>query len=262
RLPLWQVLVNLELTSGEGVAVPWTLSHFVRDPAELPSVGDLKKEMRRAIQQMRQIASAPTLRAYSGPVLLGPRPAGLLMHEALGHRLEGSRLLSSGEGQTFKDSLGESLGEIREAYDAAPLCPLVEARLAVVECAARPIQPRVDLSGWDALVTVGCEAPDARGDGGGTHWIPRSFEVLAPGSYEVAVAADPADGAEVILGRCGGRCGGGVYQRLVAGDVLTVELDAGWHYILFVRRDGLPGDVALTITGVEDRRGKGAGARR
>ncbi|MCB9596908.1 MAG: hypothetical protein H6719_29565 [Sandaracinaceae bacterium] len=109
RLPLWQVLVNLELTSGEGVAVPWTLSHFVRDPAELPSVGDLKKEMRRAIQQMRQIASAPTLRAYSGPVLLGPRPAGLLMHEALGHRLEGSRLLSSGEGQTFKDSLGESL---------------------------------------------------------------------------------------------------------------------------------------------------------
>ena len=58
---------------------------------------------------MRGIAAAPTIRAYSGPVLLDPRPAGLLMHEALGHRLEGSRLLSSGEGQTFKDSLGESL---------------------------------------------------------------------------------------------------------------------------------------------------------
>ena len=31
------------------------------------------------------------------------------MHEALGHRLEGSRLLASGEGQTFRDALGEEL---------------------------------------------------------------------------------------------------------------------------------------------------------
>jgi predicted Zn-dependent protease len=38
-------------------------------------------------------------------VLLDPVPAGLLMHEALGHRLEGNRMLSEGEGQTFRDSL-------------------------------------------------------------------------------------------------------------------------------------------------------------
>src|SRR5690606_7499007 len=44
-----------------------------------------------------------------GPVLLDPKPAGLLMHEAIGHRLEGNRLLSSGEGQTFRDALGSEL---------------------------------------------------------------------------------------------------------------------------------------------------------
>ncbi|MBX3272290.1 MAG: hypothetical protein KF729_18670 [Sandaracinaceae bacterium] len=109
RLPLWQVLVSLDLMSAKGVSVPWTLSHFVTRPEELPPLDALKAEIKRAIGVMRAIADAPTLRAYSGPVLLGPRPAGLLMHEALGHRLEGSRLLSSGEGQTFKDSLGESL---------------------------------------------------------------------------------------------------------------------------------------------------------
>jgi predicted Zn-dependent protease len=36
-------------------------------------------------------------------------PAGLLVHEAIGHRLEGNRLLSSGEGQTFRDSLGAQI---------------------------------------------------------------------------------------------------------------------------------------------------------
>ena len=41
--------------------------------------------------------------------LVEPVPAGLLMHEAVGHRLEGSRLLSSGEGQTFKDSVGQAI---------------------------------------------------------------------------------------------------------------------------------------------------------
>lgn len=109
RLPLWQILVNLELASESGVAVPWTLSHFVTTPDELPSLQALKRQIRRALGEMKKIAAADTLRAYSGPVLLNPRAAGLLMHEALGHRLEGSRLLSSGEGQTFKDSLGKAL---------------------------------------------------------------------------------------------------------------------------------------------------------
>ncbi len=109
RQPLWQMSVMLDLSSEAGVTVPWNLSHFVVDPSELPSLDALKKEMRAALRTMRKIASADTLRAYSGPVLLDPRPAGLLMHEAIGHRLEGNRLLSSGEGQTFRDALGSEL---------------------------------------------------------------------------------------------------------------------------------------------------------
>lgn len=109
RQPLWQLSVMLDLSSDSGVTVPWNLSHFVVDPRELPSLDALKKEMRAALRVMRQIASADTLRAYAGPVLLDPRPAGLLMHEAIGHRLEGNRLLSSGEGQTFRDALGSEL---------------------------------------------------------------------------------------------------------------------------------------------------------
>lgn len=109
RHPLWQLTVFLELATEKGITVPWTFSELVRDPSELPDRKQLERRIRRTVKRMRQIALAPTVRAYSGPVLLDPAPAGLLMHEALGHRLEGSRLLSTGEGQTFKDALGEDL---------------------------------------------------------------------------------------------------------------------------------------------------------
>lgn len=109
RHPLWQLTVYFDLATERGVTVPWSFSELVTDPGELPDLAALKRRMRRTVKRMRAIAAAPTLRAYSGPVLLDPGPAGLLMHEALGHRLEGSRLLSSGEGQTFKDALGETL---------------------------------------------------------------------------------------------------------------------------------------------------------
>ncbi len=109
RQPFWQLSAMLDLSTDSGVTVPWNLSHFVMDPDELPALPALKKEMRDAVRTMRKIAAADTLRAYSGPVLLDPKPAGLLMHEAIGHRLEGNRLLSSGEGQTFRDALGSQL---------------------------------------------------------------------------------------------------------------------------------------------------------
>ncbi len=118
RQPLWQLTAVLDLASEDGVTVPWNISHFGRSPRDLPPLASLRKEMRAAFQRMRAIAASETLRAYSGPVLLDPIPAGLLMHEALGHRLEGNRLLSSGEGQTFRDALGaQLLPEMISMYD-------------------------------------------------------------------------------------------------------------------------------------------------
>jgi len=58
---------------------------------------------------LMRVVRAKKIHAFSGPVLLYPGPAGLLFHEAVGHRLEGSRLLASGEGQTFKDQEGKQI---------------------------------------------------------------------------------------------------------------------------------------------------------
>ncbi len=107
--PVWSIEFYLWLLSDAGYAFPWTLKHTVTDPAELPDLGAFRRQARGIVERLRKLSAAPTVRSFSGPALLEPVPAGLLIHEAIGHRLEGNRLLSSGEGQTFKDSLGQRI---------------------------------------------------------------------------------------------------------------------------------------------------------
>jgi len=107
--PIWTVECYLWLLSEKGDAFPWTINYTVADPGELPSPDHFHREIRKIVGVLRRLAKAPTVRSFSGPALLEPVPAGLLMHEAVGHRLEGSRLLATGEGQTFKDSLGKRI---------------------------------------------------------------------------------------------------------------------------------------------------------
>ena len=106
RSPYWVLEAYLWLLSDRGDGLPWTLQYYVTDPGELPGERQFKAQILERVEMLELLSRAPRLRSFSGPALLEPRPAGLLIHEALGHRLEGNRLLSHGEGQTFRDSLG------------------------------------------------------------------------------------------------------------------------------------------------------------
>lgn len=94
-------------SSGEGIRTHVT--HVTPNLEDLPSCSHFIKEIRRRIELLDELSRAATIKSYAGPVLLTPGPAGILFHEVLGHRLEGSRLLSSQEGQTFKRDLGKSI---------------------------------------------------------------------------------------------------------------------------------------------------------
>jgi len=76
---------------------------------ELPDMKRFRRMMLQKYQQLLNMMKAKKIHSFSGPVLLYPIPAGLLFHEAIGHRAEGSRLLSSGEGQTFKGQVGKRI---------------------------------------------------------------------------------------------------------------------------------------------------------
>ncbi len=105
----WAIELYLWYLADDGDSFPLSRSYFVGSPKELPDLPTLRRDLKRLHDRLAALARAPTIRSFSGPVLLDPRPAGLLVHEAIGHRLEGNRLLSSGEGQTFRDSIGQQI---------------------------------------------------------------------------------------------------------------------------------------------------------
>ncbi len=105
-LAYWQLEAYLWFLSKDGDGIPWTVSHFTPHPEQLPDLNSFRREIRAAARLLEQIADAPRIHSYSGPVLLEPIAAGLMIHEALGHRLEGNRLRATGEARTFADSLG------------------------------------------------------------------------------------------------------------------------------------------------------------
>ena len=109
---------GMRILTKEGLNLEEDLVINCSTPQELPSFAVLKKEMHKKHAQLLELSRARKIHSFSGPVLLYPKPAGLLFHEAMGHRFEGSRLLSSGEGSTFRDQVGKRILNISlDIYD-------------------------------------------------------------------------------------------------------------------------------------------------
>ena len=87
----WSLEAYLWMLTPNGDAFPWSVRHMVSDPQELPDEKRLMAEVRQVVDTLQQLSTAKRLHAFCGPALLEPVPAGLLLHEALGHRLEGHR---------------------------------------------------------------------------------------------------------------------------------------------------------------------------
>lgn len=106
---------TLSLTAGfrkqakDGTTLEQELVINVGAENELPTIAEFKKLAKKKYDNLMRLARAQKLHSFSGPVLLYPEAAGVLLHEVVGHRIEGSRLLSSGEGQTFKEHVGKQI---------------------------------------------------------------------------------------------------------------------------------------------------------
>ena len=78
-------------------------------PEDIPSVEEIKSVVKEMIEETLEMRDAEVLSPVSVPALLEPEAAGVVFHEAVGHRLEGERQIDDDEGQTFKEKVGQKV---------------------------------------------------------------------------------------------------------------------------------------------------------
>ena len=102
----------------DGMQLSRTNSYDGISIQDLPSVEQIKQDILKSIDELKQLQKAPSADTFHGPVILKNRAAGVFFHEILGHRVEGHRQKDDDFGQTFTQKVGEQIvAPIITVYD-------------------------------------------------------------------------------------------------------------------------------------------------
>lgn len=93
----------------DGVYTEASRQAYVRTLEEVPDAAALGAMIEQVLAELSALGEADTPGALIGPALLSGPAASTLVHEALGHRLEGDRLVARGETRTFAHKRGERI---------------------------------------------------------------------------------------------------------------------------------------------------------
>lgn len=113
RIVTEQVIYGLHVQAfaraPDGMLLEHGRTFYGASEAELPSGAALDREVAGLVDELAALQKAPLVDPFTGPALLSPEAAGVLFHEAVGHRLEGQRQDDENEGRTFKGQVGVKL---------------------------------------------------------------------------------------------------------------------------------------------------------
>src|SRR5437868_4365623 len=93
----------------DGMLLEDSRDFYGASEAELPRGARLSRKIDEMVSELLALRKAPVLDPYTGPALLAPEAAGVLFHEAVGHRLEGERQNDDKDGHTFKGQVGKPI---------------------------------------------------------------------------------------------------------------------------------------------------------
>lgn len=93
----------------DGVYVEASRSWPARSVAEMLDAPTMAVLFDEVVAELAQLREAQSPGSFIGPALLLGQAASTMFHEALGHRLEGNRLVARGETRTFAHMLGERI---------------------------------------------------------------------------------------------------------------------------------------------------------
>jgi len=93
----------------DGSIVPHNMVVYSRTVDQIPSEDEVTRLLDAMVNELDGLRKAEILQPYSGPTLLAGDTAGVFLHEALGHRLEGHRQNGVDEGSTFSGKVGDQI---------------------------------------------------------------------------------------------------------------------------------------------------------
>jgi len=106
---IFNLMIEGVCKAEDGMLLDNHRTYYAADSAHLPSMQTVSKETLDMIAELEALRSAPALDPYTGPAILDAQAAGVLFHEAVGHRLEGERQDDEEEGRTFKGQIGQPI---------------------------------------------------------------------------------------------------------------------------------------------------------
>jgi predicted Zn-dependent protease len=93
----------------DGVYTEGSRHLYLRAVEDVPNRTQLEAVVDRVLGELDGLRKASTPGSFVGPALLAGQAASTLFHEALGHRLEGERLVARGETRTFAHKVGQRI---------------------------------------------------------------------------------------------------------------------------------------------------------
>jgi TldD protein len=106
---LYGVHISAVTRADDGQLLDNSRDFYASAEGKLPTDRQLFDATHKLIDELLALRGAPAIDPYTGPAILEPAAAGVLFHEAVGHRLEGERQDDDAEGKTFRGQIGHQV---------------------------------------------------------------------------------------------------------------------------------------------------------
>ena len=103
----YRLLMSASGKADDGMDIPLYKSYFAYEVKDMPSDEQVLADAKWMSETISKLRTAPVADSYSGPMLMSGQAASVFFHEIFGHRIEGARLKSESDAQTFKKKMGD-----------------------------------------------------------------------------------------------------------------------------------------------------------
>ncbi len=103
------ISIRANTMAEDGMELPLNKSYFAFFPDQLPDDNIIINDIKKMSKKLTELKHAPLVEPFTGPALLSGSASGVFFHEIFGHRIEGQKMKSDRDGQTFKHMVGQEV---------------------------------------------------------------------------------------------------------------------------------------------------------